>query len=107
MLTRKLLALAAASAIFLSACATPAVVDVKKVNDASLSCEQLVAEIDEAKSFEDDARSEKGVTGKNAAAVIFFWPAAVATYVNVEEAIDAADKRQAHLYKLYEKKNCS
>lgn len=103
---RKTLALTAVSAILLSACATPTVVDVKKVDDASLTCAQLVAEIDEAKSFEEDARSEKGVTGKNTAAVIFFWPAAVATYVNAEEAIEAADKRQDHLMKLYEDKSC-
>ena len=90
----------------LSGCATPHVVDEKQLSDEELSCAQLLDEIAEAKDFEEDARDEKGVTGTNTAAVLFFWPALFATYANVEEAIDAAEERQKHLKKIYKNKDC-
>ena len=90
-----------------AACASPDVVDIKRVTDDNLSCEQIIAAIDEAKEFEAEARGERTVTGTNVAAAIFFWPGLAATYVNTEEAIDAAKDRQKHLEKIYETKNCS
>ena len=44
---------------FLSGCATPHVVDEKKMSDKDLSCDSLVQEIAEAKRFEKEARDEK------------------------------------------------
>ncbi|MFA9486438.1 hypothetical protein LU276_09075 [Moraxella haemolytica] len=96
-----------AAAAVLSACATPHVVQTTKINDHQLSCAQLKSEIAEAKKFEQDARAERKVTGKNVAAALFFIPALFATYANTEEAIDAAKERQAKLTDIYNKKQCS
>lgn len=90
----------------LSACATPTVVQSKQGKDSELSCSQLKSEYAEAQDFEAKARKERGVTGTNVAAAIFFWPAMLGTYKNTEEAIEAAKDRQKHLEKLGADKGC-
>lgn len=94
------------SALILSACATPHVVETRKTTDTQLSCVQLKAEIEESKNFEKKARDERKVNSKNVAAAVLFWPALVATYSNTEEAINAAKERQANLVDIYQKKGC-
>lgn len=94
------------SVVFLAGCATPHVVDIEKTGDKKLSCEELKEQIEDTKRFEKKARDEKGVTGTNVAAAVFFWPGLLATYSNAEDAIDAAQERRRHLTKIYEKKDC-
>ncbi len=101
------LALGAALALAISACATPNVVQVQQPGDRSLSCEQLRAGIDEANRFEAEARSDRGVNGTNVAAAVLFWPALVGTYMNTDEAIDAAKARRDHLTAIYSEKSCT
>ncbi len=103
---KKTTLLFAVSLAALAGCASPHVVDETKVTDDQLGCGDLLAEIKKAEKFEKQARKEKGVTGTNAAAVIFFWPALLATYSNVEEAVEAAQERQTHLEQIYRKKEC-
>jgi len=100
--------LIAASSVLalLTACANPDVVDVRKLGDEELSCEQIREEIYEAEKFEDKARDEKGVTGKNVAAALFFWPAMLVTYNNAGEAIEAAKDRKERLTRIGDKKGC-
>ena len=95
-----------ASFLYLSACATPHVVTEKRISDEDLDCGALASQISEAEKFEEKARDEKGVTGTNTAALLLFWPALIATYHNVGEAVDAAKERQEHLMELRKKKNC-
>jgi outer membrane biogenesis lipoprotein LolB len=102
----KLLSIATLAAILLAGCATPTVVDTKKVGDANLTCDQLKQEIADAEKFEKEARKERTVTGKNVAAAILFWPALIGTYSNTEEAINAAKERKENILKLAESKNC-
>lgn len=104
-MTFKLAALAAAVAL-LGACATPEVVKSKQARDVDLTCTELKAAYAEAQDFEAKARKERGVTGTNVAAAIFFWPAMIGTYRNTEEAIDAAKDRQKYLETLATGKNC-
>lgn len=97
---------ALAISTILTACATPHVVNVSNPTDHQLSCSQLLAQINEAKDFENKARSERKVTGKNVAAALFFWPALLGTYSNTEEAINAARDRQQKLTEIYQQKQC-
>jgi len=90
----------------LGACSTPHVVQEKKVSDATLNCQQLKEEIAAAEEFRKKAEKEKGVTGTNVAAAVFFWPAMIATYKNAGEAIEAANKRKSNLIDLYREKKC-
>jgi hypothetical protein len=92
---------------FVVGCASPHVVDEKQVGDENLSCSELKDQIDDAGRFEKKARDEKGVTGTNVAAAIFFWPAMIVTYENAGDAIDAAKERRRNLGKLYASKGCS
>lgn len=103
---KKIVSTIALSTLLLQGCATPHVVEVNKVTDTQLSCQQLLKEIDEAKQFEKKARDERKVTGKNVAAAVLFWPALLGTYSNTEEAIDAARERQKNLTDLYQRKSC-
>ncbi|MGI9337570.1 MAG: hypothetical protein ACR2P4_03570 [Gammaproteobacteria bacterium] len=103
---KKKLAIVALAAILSGACATPHVVEEQKISDADLSCNGLADAIAEAERFKDKARDEKGVTGTNVVAGLFFWPAIIGTYANANEAIEAADDRKRHLQQLREKKDC-
>ena len=95
-----------ASVLFISACASPEVVDTRKAGDNALNCSQIRYEIAEADKFEERARKEKGVTGTNVAATLFFWPALLVTQSNANEAIDAAKDRKATLIRLADQKRC-
>jgi hypothetical protein len=99
------LALTSAAAL-LTGCATPTVIQTKQVGDEALSCSDLRRAYDEAERFERDARSERGVTGKNVAAALFFWPAMVGTYMNTDDAIRAARERKDHLNAVSRQKRC-
>lgn len=94
------------ASVLLTACATPTVVERRQTADSNLSCTQLAIEISKANEFEQKARSERGVTGTNVAATLFFLPGLVFTYMNTDEAITAAKDRQAHLQALSDKANC-
>lgn len=100
------LSLSLVALALLTACASPTVVQKRQANDEDLTCKQLKDAYDEAQDYEAKARKERGVTGTNVAAAIFFWPAMIGTYKNTEEAIEAAKDRQKHLEKLAESKQC-
>jgi len=101
----KLLAITVA-ALLAAGCATPTVIETRKVGDDGLTCAQIKAEFDAAEQAEKEARGERKVTGTNVAAALFFLPGLVATYLNTDEAIDAAKERKANLLKLAEQKRC-
>ena len=93
-------------AALLSACACPDVVETKKLGDENLPCHQLYSEINEVEKARKEIGGEKGVTGKNVAAVLFFWPALIATHSNVNDAMRALDERRNHLISIYNQKGC-
>ncbi|MGV8947995.1 MAG: hypothetical protein ACOH2E_01305 [Candidatus Paracaedibacter sp.] len=90
----------------LSGCCCPDVVETKKLGDESMSCQQLLTEMKEIENARKELGSEKGVTGKNVAAAVFFWPALIATHSNVNDAVRALDQRKSHLMEVYNKKSC-
>ncbi len=103
----KVIALITCMALGMVGCATPHVVDTRQLGDKKLSCGEIEDQIDEADRFEQQARSERKITGRNVAAAVLFWPALLGTYVNTEDAIDAAKERKRYLHKSYEKKGCT
>ena len=106
MKTQLTIATATSALLMLSACATPTVVDAEQAGDMQLSCGQLLAQIEEAEEFEERAREDRGVNGTNVAAAVFFPLGLVGTYLNTEEAIEAAEDRREHLTEIYENKGC-
>lgn len=95
-----------ALALALTGCATPKVVDVRQPGDDRLTCSQIKDQFLAATKYEKDARAERGVTGTNAAAALFFLPGLLATYMNTEDAIKAARDRQDLLARLSTAKGC-
>ena len=92
---------------FLLSCATPYVVSVVGPNDSGMSCSQLDTEISIAQNYVRDAKSEKSLgTATNVVALLFWLPGMVATQMNANQAIKAANDRTAHLTRLKAKKNC-
>ena len=75
--------------------------------DNSMTCGQLDAQIPIAIKYADDARKEKNMgTGTNVSALLFWLPGLWATHKNVEEAVDAANRRAEHLSRLKAQKDC-
>ena len=92
---------------FVTSCATPHVVSVVGPNDSSMSCSQLDSEIAIASNYKRDAKSEKSLgTATNFGALLFWLPGMVATQMNANDAIKAADNRINHLTRLKSKKSC-
>tara|TARA_B110000967_G_scaffold46934_1_gene47379 strand:+ start:290 stop:601 length:312 start_codon:yes stop_codon:yes gene_type:complete len=93
--------------LFLNACATPHVVSVIGPNDNLLSCKKLETEISTASKYARDAKAERNWgSSTNIASLLFWFPGLVATQINADEAINAANERIEHLTKLISKKNC-
>ncbi len=104
---RRPISVALLAAGLVVACATPAVVQVQQPGDRALSCDGLQTAIEDANRFESEARRERGVTGTNVAAAVLFWPALAGTYMNTDEAINAARQRREYLNRLYTERSCS
>jgi len=93
--------------LFIAGCASPTVVNERQAGDENLTCDQLISAMRETARFEEEAREDRGVTGTNVAAAVFFLPGLLGTYANTEEAINAAEDRQEYLNELYTLKNCN
>ena len=93
--------------LLLAGCSRPTVVDVLMPGDEELNCGQLKNAYAEAERFKEEAKGEKGITGGNTARALLFWPAIVGTYMNSNEAIQAADSRKVHLINIMRDKDCS
>lgn len=91
----------------LTGCACPDKVDVRQIGDEQKTCAQLTQEIEQCSEAKKEVEGEKGFTGKNVAAVVFFWPALIATHMNVNDATKALDQRMNHLVGIYKNKGCS
>ena len=91
--------------LFLSACATPHVVDIVTPGDEKLSCAQLNIEISKLERFKNEASKEKGVTWGNAGRLIVFPIGIWATYENANKAIDAANQRRLKVTRILENGN--
>lgn len=90
----------------LTGCSCPDIVDTREIGDDRKTCAQLNQEIENCSKSKKELESEKGFTGKNVTAALFFWPALIATHSNVNDAVKALDDRKNHLMDIYKKK-CS
>ena len=94
--------------LLLSACSTPAIApsDTVRADDSQLGCEQLRGEYAAVQRTRDDAEKDKGFTGANIFAALFFLPALFDTYSKANQAIASADARQARLTDLMNQRSC-
>jgi hypothetical protein len=87
-------------------CVSPEVVATTDVSDDNMTCEEIRTQRAQLDEIREEARKGKTASGKNVAAVLLFWPAAIGNYANASEAIEAANKRQQVLVDLAKKKRC-
>ena len=95
------------ASVFFVSCATPKAVDIVRVNDDTMSCNELLLAIETADVNEDLAHSEKGATSGNILSGLFFFPAYFVTYGTSIHAEYNASERKDHLLRLYNKKGCA
>jgi hypothetical protein len=95
-----------AGGLLLSACATTEKVSVNQLGDEGLSCDQIMAQDKKVDEVIAEGDHNKGASGANVAAVLFFWPAAVGNYMDADKAQQLAEKRKTVLADLYKTKHC-
>jgi len=92
--------------IIVWSCAKPTVVDIKLPDDDKLNCKQLEIAVAESEKIKREAEFAKEGTGGNLTRMILFWPAWAQTLHNADVAIEAANNRIFHLFKIMKKKKC-
>jgi len=93
--------------IFISSCATPKAIDIRRPGDEIMSCKELNLAYETADLSEDEAHAEKGATDENILSALFFFPAYFVTYGTSIHAGYNASERKEYLLRLYQKKGCA
>lgn len=101
-----LLAAALIGSISISGCSTTEKVATVKPTDSKMTCAQIQQEFDDLEKVMKEARKNKGASGTNIAAAIFFWPAAVGNYLDADNAEELVEERRVRLVELSEDKGC-
>ncbi|WP_299769378.1 hypothetical protein [uncultured Tateyamaria sp.] len=96
----------AATALLLSACVSPEVVQTRSVEDGDLTCEEIKVQLVQLEQIREEASKGQRASGENVAAAILFWPAVIGNYQNAKQALEAANKRNDVLVALAKKKRC-
>jgi chorismate synthase len=97
----------ACATLSLGACATNQKVSTNQLSDAGLTCAQITSQDKDLDAVLEKAKHNKGVSGANVAAVLFFWPAAIGNYMDADKAEELVVKRKAVLADLHKAKSCS
>ena len=91
---------------YLTGCATTQKITVVQPGDQKLSCSQLQSELTKLDQAQHQVDSNKGATGTNVAAALFWLPGLAYTYYDAGQAAQAISDRRSHLTRLYNDKNC-
>lgn len=91
---------------FLSAC-THTQTLVRETTDDRLTCAEIAAQSAQVKAVLNDIDQKTGVSGRNVAMGLFFWPGIIVNQMNAGDARRAANDRLAVLNDLSQKNNCS
>ena len=90
----------------IAGCATSPRVEVTRLGDNKLNCKELRGELRKLDEVQADVDSNKGATGTNVAAALFWLPGLIYTYYDAEQATVAIRDRRSHIVRVYDKK-CS
>jgi type IV pilus biogenesis protein CpaD/CtpE len=89
---------------FVCGCATSPKMQTVQVGDNLLTKDQITCELSKLDETQQKINSNKGVTGTNVAALLFFWPALAYTYIDAKDATQLVEARRSHLTSLYNQK---
>ena len=93
-------------ASILGGCTHPTT-QVVQSGDNRMSCTDIAAEMAEVRGVLRDVDDKTGLSGRNVAMGIFFWPGIVVNQMNAGDARDAANARLQELSRLKSDKKCS
>ncbi len=85
----------------LAGCVSSKTIPTVLPSDYSLTCEQLQYELTNLGAKFEEAKDESGVTGKNVALAIVFWPGIIVNEVQANKNEESVNKRVEHLSRLY------
>jgi len=91
----------------LTACVSTKTVTSNQVDDSQLGCASLATRIGEVRSARDYAQANRGASGSNVMAALFFWPALLVNNSNTSDMIKSMEEREGVLTGLYENNTCS
>jgi len=103
---KSIITFSAIAAIGLSACSHTEKVATVKPTDSKMSCADINKEFTDLEKVMKQAKKNKGASGTNIAAAVFFWPAAVGNYLDAENAEELVQERQENLVALSQQKGC-
>ena len=104
---KKLITLAlGASLLTVSACSHTEKVATSKPSDSKMTCADITKEYADLDTVMKQAKKNKGASGTNIAAAVFFWPAAVGNYMDAKDAEELVDERRTKLTEMSEAKGC-
>jgi len=96
-----------AVAISLTGCVSTRTISEKQIGDSTLACAEIADRVGELNALKAYSEKESGVSGKNVAAALFFWPAIIGNQMNAGDNIESINKRKTALIGHYESRNCS
>ncbi len=82
-------------------------VEVSRVGDSGLSCNEIGYELVELKALRGDIEKKTGFSGRNVGMGLLFWPGVIVNEYNAGKAEDLAMERSKKLVSMFEKKKCS
>lgn len=104
---RKLITLAlGASLLTVSACSHTEKVATVKPTDNKMSCADITKEYADLDTVMRQAKKNKGASGANIAAAVFFWPAAVGNYMDAKDSEELVEERRRKLTEMSQEKGC-
>jgi hypothetical protein len=90
--------------ITLAGCSLSPKTHVVQLNDEQLTREEIRQELNKLDISQQKIESNKGLTGTNVMAALFFLPGLGVTYFDAYEATRLVEARRSHLINLYNKK---
>lgn len=93
--------------ILLAGCVSTRTISEKQIGDSQLGCAELADRVGELNALKAYSEKESGVSGKNVAAALFFWPAIIGNQMNAGDNIESINKRKTTLVGHYEERKCS
>ena len=103
-MNKKYMLSAFVSLFIFSACVSDQQVMVAQYDDESKNCEQLKFELAGLGAKFEDAKDDSGLTGKNVALGIFFWPGIIVNENQAKKNASSVNDRIAHLNRIYSSK---
>jgi len=97
---------AIAIAALFSGCATSQKIQVVQPGDHNLSCDAIRQEFTKLDATQANIESNKGMTGTNVAAALFWLPGLAYTYYDAGEAGRLISDRRSALTTIYNNKKC-